>query len=275
MTTEYIDAVVIDDEPGVRSTDAVEDLAYTEACPECDRTFTAKTELAAKGALGRHRKKEHGPGGPGSSGPKGRPPVREDQAVPIQVLKTAANEIPDKRSAPSVADLNKAFGRGFYTLSTLAASYAAETDPTVTTEADRDAVADYLSLSPEAANEVAYPFAKAFGKSRLNKKYGRGIVDNIDLVSAGAELVNLGIRWRRYMTERNRRVDLLHQPQAPVPGSPPTNGHVAGTNGNAPPVPVYYPAPGTGEPATGFTGPRPMQGHVVSAEEVRRRAATQ
>lgn len=267
MTTDWIDATVIEETgtpvPDVPVTDGVADGMFHEVCPECTREFTASTELAAKGSLGRHRKSAHGPGGIGSSSKSGRPPARDDQAVPIKVLKGVADEIPDRKGSPTEKDLTKAFARGIGTISVLAASFAAETDPTIQTEEDRDAVTDYLSLAPEAATEIAYPFAKAFGKSRLNKRYGRALVDNIDLVSAGAEIVNYAVRWRRYMGERRRREAQFAGVQAA-----PTNGHVIGTNGNAPPV--YYPPPGTGEPAVGFPGPPSMQGHVVSGADLRR-----
>lgn len=267
MTSDYIDANVIEDigtvVPDAPVTDGVGEELFREVCPDCNREFTATTELSARGSLGRHRKSAHGPGGTGTSSKSGRPPARDDQAVPIKVLKGVADEIPDRKGSPTEKDLTKAFARGIGTISVLAASFAAETDPTIQTEEDRDAVTDYLSLAPEAATEIAYPFAKAFGKSRLNKRYGRALVDNIDLVSAGAEIVNYAVRWRRYMGERRRREAQLAGVQAA-----PTNGHVIGTNGNAPPV--YYPPPGTGEPAVGFPGPPSMQGHVVSGADLRR-----
>lgn len=259
--------VVVPDE--VLDPDARMDSPYTEICPECGHEVAHAQRNTAKMMLGKHRRSAHGVEGQWSRSGKagrrrsGRPPVRDEQSVPVRVLKTAAEEIPDRKTAPSVADLNKALARGFGTLSVLAASYAAETDRTITTEVDRDAVVDYLSLSPEAANEVAYPFAKAFGKSRLNKKYGRAIVDNIDLVSAGAELVNLGIRWRRYLNERERRTRVLDN--APPPSA--TNGNVAGPV--VPPT-TFYPPPGSGEFATGGASQPPMTGHVVSGAEVQR-----
>lgn len=272
MTAEYIDAEVIEESgtpiPDAPVTDTASDGLARVVCPECDREFTAKTEFAARGSLGRHQKSTHGPGatggGTGSRRKSGRPPAREDQAVPIQVMKNIADEIPGGKGAPSEKDLTKAFARGIGTISVLAASFAAETDPTITTEEDRDAVTDYLSLAPEAASEIAYPFAKAFGKSRLNKRYGRALVDNIDLVSAGAEIVNYAVRWRRYLGERRRREAQLAGVQAA-----PSNGHVVGTP--SAPAPVYYPPPGTGEPAMGGS-PRPMQGHVVSPSDLRRTA---
>ena len=241
---------------------------HSEACPECGQIVGHVHARVAKMLLGKHRRQAHGVEGTGHAAKRSRsrsarPPVREEQPAAVRVAKAIADELPDKKTPPGAADLTKAFGKGLGTISTLAASWAAETDPTVSSEQDLDAITDYLSLSPEASKEIAYPFAKYFAKSRLNKRYGATIVENVDIVSAAAELFDYARRWRRYMTERRRREDARapKAPQGPVTGD--VSGPVAA-------APIHFPTPGTGEMATGMAVAPPSNGHVVDASEVRR-----
>ena len=241
---------------------------YSEECPECGQIISHIHARVAKMLLGKHRRQAHGVEGTGHSSKRsrprsGRPPVREEQPAAVRVAKAIADELPDKKTPPGAADLTKALGKGLGTISTLAASWAAETDPTVSSEQDLDAITDYLSLSPEGAKEIAYPFAKYFAKSKLNKRYGQSLVENIDVISAAAELFDYGRRWRRYMTERRRREEArtTRAPQGPVTGD--VSGPIAAT-------PVHFPTPGTGEMATGMVGVPATNGHVVDASEVRR-----
>lgn len=239
---------------------------FSEECPECGTVVAHVKANVAKMLLGKHRRQAHGVAGKSEKKPRtraGRPPVRDEQPAPIKVAKTIADELPDKKTAPTAADLTKALGKGLGAVSTLAASWAAESDPTIHSEQDLDAVTDYLALSPDAAKEIAYPFAKFFSKSKLNKRYGATLVENVDMVSAAAELFDYARRWRRYMTERKRR-EAMAAP--PVPQGP-LHGDVAGPVASAP---VHFPAQGTGEMATGMATVPSMNGHVVDASEVRR-----
>lgn len=231
---------------------------HSVQCPDCEKVISHADATYLPRMLGLHRKRTHGVAGKARSR-AGRPPIREEQPAPVKVAKAMAEEIsPTSTAAPTATELTKAFARGIGTLSTLGAAYAAETDPTITSEADRDAVTDYLSLSPDAAKEIAYPFARVFGRTKLNKKYGRSVVDNIDVVSAGAELVQYAVRWRRYLGERKRRQGL---PAA----APEIKGDVV----EHAPV-VTYPAQGSGEMAVSTAPPGAFNGHVVDAAEARR-----
>ena len=239
----------------------------TVECPECGTGFSHHNGQVARMMLGKHRVREHGAAAktaPKGKRRSGRPPVREEQPAAVRVAKTIADELPEgKKTPPSAADLTKAFGKGLGALSTVAASWAAESDPTVTSEQDLDAITDYLSLSPEASREIAYPFAKFFAKSKLNRRFGPTIVENVDMVSAAAELIEYAHHWRRYLAERRRREEAQANRRLDrTPG--PVTGHVVRE------APVTYPPPGTGEMATGPVTVPMMNGHVVDANEVRR-----
>lgn len=261
-TSTVIDARVIEEGAGV---------APSEVCPECGDAIGARGGSSAKMQLGLHRRRQHGVAGKAPGGRKGgRRTVREDAPTAMRILKEAAAEIPDGTRPPTEVQLQKAFGRVAGTLSTLAASYFAETDPTLSptaaqAEAERDAIVDYLSFSPEAAQEFAYPFARAFGHSRWNKRHGRTIVDNVDMVSAAGEGLILAIHYRRYLSTRRVRVAAMESRRVVAEAEGVVHGPVV-----PPAQPTYYPPPGSGEPATGGPGATPMTGHVVDAEEVQR-----
>lgn len=224
-------------------------------CPEADCDYVAKGPKVGGGnaalKLGNHRRIAHGyksdnPDAVRRRNKKGATgAARDNEPIALSIVKDAAGEISSKKTgAPSIDELDRALARMVGTGSVLAASYAAETDPTVQTEADRDAIVDYLSLAPEAAREVAYPFARILGKSSLNKRYGRALVDNVDAVSATAELVQLAVRWRRYMRTRELRVAQL-APSTAATGVPPAPAAAAG------PIPRTAPPPSTAPQMSG------------------------
>lgn len=185
-------------------------------CPEDGCTYVATGPAKGPGSvgfkIGTHRSSVHGYRNPNPKRKRtGKPaplPGEEDsKPVLLKLVESATGEI-DTRSkrAPTEEELTKAGARFIGTLSVGAASYMAESDPTMAGEADRDALTDYLSLTPAEARDIAYPFARAMSRSKLNAKYGRSAVDNIDVASAMVELAMVGVRWRRYIRERDRRI---------------------------------------------------------------------
>jgi hypothetical protein len=149
------------------------------------------------------------------------------------------------------------------------ANYAVETDEYLTDD-ERDAVASELALTQKQAEDVIRPLAKAIAPTGLNKKYGRQVVENVDAISAVAELVTLGLHWRRYFKDRAIRegrrpggpvIDVEPVIAMPPDGSlPPPAG--PGPGGTA----VEGRAPRRGE-AQRTTAP-PREGVVVSAEMI-------
>lgn len=247
----------------------------TLTCPEptCDKgpnggpwqiTAPAQGSGSAGWKLGTHRSRAHGYRSPGRVGrPPKQAPGRGDPAGTglVDVVRDSVAEISDKSTKPPTTDeLTKALTRFVGTISTAEASYLAETDPTIQSEEDRDALVEYLRLSASDAREVAYPFARVVGRSKLNARYGRAIVDNVDAGSAAAAVFQLAVRHRRYFRERRRReVELgLRGPAqltAPIPSAA----------APAPYVPAAGPAPGEGfAPPGGTTAPGEMRGIVAS-----------
>lgn len=258
--------------------DEVQEVTLKCDQPDCDFTVTGpdKGPGSAPWRLGTHKARKHGyrkPGRPAKppSTPRGDP----DGGRVVDVIRDAAAEVGDKSDKPpTIPELTNALTRFVGTVSVAEASYLAETDPTVSTEEDRDALVNYLRLSPTDAREVAYPFARAFGRTKLNARYGRALVDNIDAGSAAAALFQLGVRHRRYFRERRRReveMGLRNPyanalPPAPVaPAAPPGPVDVApaatnGSSGFAPPGGTTTPGEMRGIVAQG--PPQPGQQEV-------------
>lgn len=232
----------------------------TLPCPEPDCDFEATGPNEGSGSarwkLGTHRARKHGYRNPAKVGRPKAPPSTPrgdpDAGGVTNIVRDAAQEVTDRSTRPpTIPELTNALTRFVGTVSVAEASYFAEVDATITTEEDRDAVVDYLRLSPNDAKEVAYPFARAFGRTKLNARYGRALVDNIDAGSAAAALFQLGVRHRRYFRERRRREEQLGlrpvSPQlTPVAQPAPAPG---------PPSPVVVTPPSSPDAYSGFAPP--------------------
>lgn len=225
----------------------------TLQCPDCEETVTGP-EHGRNSALFRlagHRVRAHGyrKADAQAKGPRqGKARARGVEGTAVTVLRAvgegARPESGRKVTAPPTAsDLSRGLGRGVQILTIVAASYAAETDPTLTTEGERDQLVRELSLSPGAAQDVMDPIANAVAPTSLNKKYGRQVIDNVDALASVGELVKLGFRWRRYFRMREAAIQLAAgAPQYMAPGTPGQHAP-AGERVQAQPAPEQPPPP--------------------------------
>ncbi len=165
-------------------------------CPECGDDF------ANNRALGYHRKMAHGVAGKFAG--KGGKRTSTPRPAAIEVIQGMARDAGAGKSkgVPTENELTKAMARAIGAASYAAASYAVETDRRLNTDALKEQTIDYLALSPAGAADVAEPLGRAFARSPLNKRYGRAVVDNVDVVGSLAELTILVMHWRRYFAER-------------------------------------------------------------------------
>lgn len=243
----------------------------TLTCPDCDFSVTGMNmgPGSAPFKLGIHKSRQHGYGKrPGRSPAQRAARAADESTSVVSVIRDAASEVSDKTDKPPTVDeLGKALGRLFYTGSVAEASYLVETDPTIPPgdEASRDALHKYLSLTPNDARDLAYPFARVFGRSKLNARFGRTLVDNIDVASSVAVVVELGVHHRRYLRERRRRIAALEGGAPlvlpPSAGPGPSAGIVAGSQPSEVFVPPTQPAEWA--PPGGTVNPGEMTGSVA------------
>lgn len=262
---------------------------------ECDQKDCAYTVTAApsgpnsaKMQIGRHKFGKHGIRGVKAR--KGARPTSDELAEnPVRILRSVA-ETAAGRGAPTEAKLTEAIGEGLSLTSIAVAAYFAETDPSIPRgiegEQDRDDVVQNLTLGQEAAEALAHPIAKALAPTSLNRKYGRGVVDNVGVLGSALDIYRLFLRYRMYFEIRREATPRVSAaaPRSAVQAAAPA-AVPAGDAGGGPP-PAFVPPAQVYEAANPQYLPQlPMNvtpdipadyvpivpgGHVVSAHEIRR-----
>lgn len=211
-------------------TESTGDDLVSLKCPEpdCDYETTLLPENgqgSAKMRLGQHGYVKHGKKGAGRT-PRGKAAQnRQDLAdrPALTIINSAAREVSGK-GKPSATALERGLGEALSLTTIAAASYLAETDPNIADgpqgEQDRDDVVQYLTLPPDAANNVMRPIAKVLAPTKVNAKYGRAIVDNVEVVSSVIDLGRLFMHYRHYMTTRNQTRTGARSMAAPLGAAP-------------------------------------------------------
>lgn len=199
---------------------ATESDLETLPCEICDEPITGPASGAGsvKFKLASHRYRIHGIMKDGSvrppKAPKGRSgrPAPEESARPaMAVVRELRDEVPPGTAPPTTDQLTRAAGHALELAALTVASYAAETEEGLT-DAERDEITAYLSLSTKQANEMVRPLAKLAQPTKINKKFGRQAVENVDAFAAVLELGELVMHWRRYLRQRSERkpIDVEH-----------------------------------------------------------------
>jgi hypothetical protein len=277
-----------------------EEITLTCDIDGCGATLTGPERGvgSAPWKLGTHKYQVHGirnPNGKPKAKGSAKPDPPADQPTSVAVVREIGSGARGTgKGVPSASDLANGLGRGVQILSVVAAAYAAETDPTLTNEAERDALVRELMLPPRAAVDIMEPLGNAFAGTSINKRYGRQIVDNVDAVASLGELGKMYFKWRRYFRVREERMAhtvapgvTYHPPQSPPPAAqpaPPPAQQSAPPDGvHTPPEaqPAPAPPPVVTEPALAQqpSGPveqhdvmgnpvAPMQGRVLTREDV-------
>jgi hypothetical protein len=266
----------------------------TLECPEagCDYVASGAPNGAnsAKMQIGRHRAAKHGYRNPKRKA-GARPTSDELLENPVRVLHSVA-EAGSGRGTPTEAKLTEALGTGLSGASIAVAAWLAETDRSIphgmAGEQERDDVVQNLMLPQDAAEALARPIAKALAPTKINRRYGRGVVDNIGVIDSAIDIYRLFLRYRMYFELRREsspaHVSVAGPPPAQVAGPPPAAPMGdAGAAGAAPAFvppamifeqqqPMYIP-----QPPMNVTPDIPADyvpivpgGHVMSAHEIRR-----
>lgn len=244
--------------PGLDQADDDLEALASEPCPDCDYVATGKARGAGSAAwkLGLHRKNKHGVAGKKGAGKrKGltEPTDEEYEAHPVvSSVKSVAAHVGRRKGTPSADDLANGAGRAL-TLGTLAfATYMAETDESIPEgpqgEAQRNELVDYLTMPQKAAADVMAPIGRAIAPTKLNARYGRAAVDNVDVVASCMELATYFMHIKRYLRIRA---------QGP--------GHVAPVLSIVPPAAPSTPTPAPVQPTVPAHLPVPMPGQPMQA----------
>lgn len=232
----------------------------TLTCEQCGQAITGKAKGAGSAAwkLGTHMRVKHGVQGRGRK-KRGTPSEAEHEAHPVlSAAREAAADIGiGKKGTPTAEELAAGLGKGLHIATMSAATWAATTDPTIDHSAEGDAfrnlIIDDLTLDMEAAKGVMTPIGRVFSGTRINKRYGRGVVDNVDVLGSLFDLAMLMREWRAYFDMRASRIATIqaanpHLAMAPAPSAVDTAG------------------PATHQGAEWVPGP--SEGRVLSAEDI-------
>lgn len=251
------------DTPG----DDTEPEVVVKTCPECSQVFTG-SKSGGNGAafkMARHRRTEHGVAGQGRRARRqpGAPTDADYEATPVLAgVRDIASAVGSRKGIPTANDLAEGLGRGLSLVTIAVSSFMVESDGTIPDtpagEAERDRLVDYLSLPNAGAVKIMAPVGRAIAPTSINRRFGRQIVDNVDLAASVSELGILAMHWRKYLSARK---------VYPAAGTP-----LAGPMGAGPPAAAVPTAP-TMDTTPAATTPPPVQGRVLSGEEVQRLVA--
>lgn len=185
-------------------------------CPECTADAGAEVRIDKVGRapdamlLGLHRKKEHGVEGTGrrtkrppQSSRRGRSSAGAGEgATPLAVVRDMRDGAGKTKGAPTREQLTDSLGRGYGYGMTYLASAIVDGDPRFATEADKDRAIEALAPTAQEATMTVAPVARALAGTSLNRKYGRGVVDNMDVLDC---FFAISEQMRRFNTYRRER----------------------------------------------------------------------
>lgn len=238
----------------------------TLRCPDCEEQITApvKGRQNATFRLASHRYSRHGVRSDSKRRSKADADAAAERLVERPALATV-REIGEAAGAgrrsgtPTAEELARGLGRGLSITTMIGAAFVVERDPGIPPgpagDARREELMRDLVLSDRDAAAMLAPIGRAMHRTKLNAKYGRGVVDNIDALAAVGDLGLFMARWYRYLAQRTAgpvMVDAGGYPIGPAAGAP------------------AAPPPGTVEQAGIFTTPPPAAGRIITAEDVAR-----
>lgn len=230
------------------------------ACPECGEVQAPRGKMAPALVVGLHKKAAHGIEGR----PRNKTRNKRAQAEPEPILATSApassspaltllhgagQDAKRGKGAPDADGLATALGRVYAYVGYFAWSMVVDRDPSVPPHLREQLVAE---LAPSGKEGIAtvHPLARILAQTQLNRRYGAGLVDNLDVADALAAIGDQVTRGRNYLAQR-RQLGGPPGAFAPGAGAPPST-----SASGAPPNPMMG----------GYAGP--TEGVVVDADMV-------
>lgn len=180
------------------------------SCDRCDAVFTSTGTVGLQRAavkLSAHGVRVHG------DPPKTKP--RRSSRSRVTDVAVAVSEHSRSSKVPSAAEWRAALGDLISGATHIPAGIVADSDPVIATmppavrPAQTKVLEDRLALDKADARVVAAPIARYAAGSSWNARVGRKVLDNTDMVSAGAIVVSLVIEWRRYLQQRRQAEEVL------------------------------------------------------------------
>jgi len=187
------------------------DVPETASCERCDAVFVSTGTVGTQRAstkLAVHGVRAHG------DPPRAKGAGRKTRARVTDVA-VSVSEHSRSSKVPSAAEWRAALGDLLSGATHIPAGIVADSDPVIATmppavrPAQVKALEDRLALDKADARVVAAPLARYAAGSQWNARVGRKVLDNTDMVSAGAIVVSLVIEWRRYLSQRAQAQEVL------------------------------------------------------------------
>lgn len=236
-------------------------------CELCGETVTGKARGSGSATwkLGTHKRIKHGIQGQGRR-KKGQPRLAEHEAHPvIAAAREAAADVGiGKKGAPNADELAAGLGKLLHIVTMSGAAFAATTDPTIPHgpegNPDREFLVETLTLELPAAVGVMSPIGRMFHTTPINRRFGRGLVDNVDVAGSLFDLAMLLREWRAYFALRSSRIAQAAEQGPRLSMAPAPTVEQA-----APVVPVTS--------ANGWHPGAMTEGRVIGADDLRGRAS--
>lgn len=229
-------------------TSAIEQVTIPCGEPGCEFEVTgpASGQNSAPMRIGTHRWAKHKKRGDGKRQKSGKPSREQLHERPVVTTLRSVTAEMAGAGAPTESQLVAGLAEGLSLLSVIGAATLAETDPNIARgangEDDRDAVVAYLTLPIETAEDIVRPLAKAFQPTKLNRKYGRGMVNNVGVVGSFVDVYRLFLHYRFYLDTRRQGASAIHGGPQITP-QPPTGGDGGPVGGPPPPAGFAPPSP--------------------------------
>lgn len=187
----------------------------TVHCDICNDEVPINGKATDVMTLGLHKRQRHGiVGKTNRDKPRERASKRansepqpvdlgDERPASLTLIHDAASQASSKKSAPTADELTRVLGKGYTLLGGLAWGAIVEGDPRYSDEA-REEVIDALAPTPNEASATVRPVARLIAKLDVNKRYGRAIVENAEVLDTAAAVLEQARRARAYFSERRR-----------------------------------------------------------------------
>jgi hypothetical protein len=243
----------------------------SQACDLCGQILEGNRAGAGSLAwkLAVHKRNKHGIAAKAKARKGKRAPTDDEyEAQPVlSSVRDVASAVTGT-GVPNTDQLAAALGRGLSLSNFAWSAFRVESDRGIP-PAIRQPLIEHLTITEPDAAAVTRPIAKLMAGTRFNQKYGRAVVENVDMIGALAGIAQIVYHNVEYERDRSARIRAMraHQAQQGAAGVGPAT-FTPPMSPAAPAAPVVPDAEG------GFTHTQGgMNGVVIGPEDVARMQA--